>query len=79
MIAAKILGGIVAAIIVAALVEAYLKRNKHRSLSSSFADRTAKEVKPELGMEATNTKPVDDAHQRNLKQDRFNNQLSRRL
>ncbi|MCK0169881.1 hypothetical protein MWU53_02300 [Aliiroseovarius sp. S1123] len=79
MIAAKILGGIVAVIIVAALGEAYLKRNKHRSLSSRLAERTADDVKPELGLEATDTKSVDEAHRRNKKIDQFNDRLSKRL
>ena len=78
MIASVIVAIIVAVIIAAAVIEAYLKRNRHTSLSSSRPKRTQEETKPELGMEATDTKLVDAAHRQNEQIQRLHGQLSKR-
>lgn len=74
--AAYILIGIVALVAAAIAVEAYLKRNRRRSLSSTRPVLKTDEV--ELGQEATDIELVNKTHAKNQKIERENRRRSRR-
>lgn len=75
--AAWIIVGIAALIASAIALEAYLKRNRRRTLSSIQPKR--KDEKVALGQEATDAELVKRTHDQNQKTEHRNGALGRRL
>ncbi len=78
MTAPQIILTIVALVVAAIAIEAYVKRNRRQPLSKSRPSPRVMTEKVELGQEATDLDMVEKAHAKNQRTEKFNDATTRR-